>query len=71
MNRKTNQISLLELTCCFEGNKKAAETRKTNKYTYLKLDLEEKGYSVDLVPFEIDSRGHVTSENVMKLIFFL
>ena len=68
VNRKTKQISLLELTCCFEGNEKAAQLRKTNKYTYLKLDLEDKGYSVDLVPFEIGSRGHVTSENTMNLI---
>ena len=64
-------ISLLELSCCFEGNEKAAQTRKTKKYTYLKLDLEEKGYSVDIVPFEVGSRGHVTSKNMINMINIL
>ena len=39
-----------------------------NKYTYMRNDLLEKGYIVDLVPFEIGARGHVTNSNTMKLI---
>ena len=65
---KTKHISLLELTCCFEGNEQAAYTRKMNKYTYMRNDLLEKGYIVDLVPFEIGARGHVTNSNTIKLI---
>ena len=62
-----DKISILELTCCFETNVEAAHSRKTNKYTFMKNDLEELGYKVDLVPFEIGSRGHITKKNVNNL----
>ena len=37
-------------------------------YTPLKLDLEDKGFSVCLVPFEIGSRGYVSKRNKESLI---
>ena len=36
--------------------------------TALKSDLEERGFTVSLVPFEIGSRGHTSRENKMRLI---
>ena len=52
-----------KLHCCLEQNVEKAQIRKTNTYTYFKNDLEDKGFTVDLVPFEIGSRGHVSKGN--------
>ena len=68
VNRTTKSITLMELTCCLERNVDAAQIRKTNTYTYLKNDLVDKGYTVDLVPFEIGSRGHISKPNIHNLI---
>ena len=68
VNRQTKLITLMELTCCLEQNVEKAQIRKTNTYTYLKNDLEDKGFTVDLVPFEIGSRGHVSKTNIHNLI---
>ena len=38
-----------------------AHIRKVNSYTQLSNDLEEKGYKVFLVPFEVLSSGHITN----------
>ena len=59
LNRTEKTICLLELTCSFERNAEAAYLRKTQRYTALKLDLEDNGYKCILVPFEIGSRGYV------------
>ena len=59
LNRHEKTICLLELTCSFERNAEAANLRKTQKYTALKLDLEDNGYKCMLAPFEIGSRGYV------------
>ena len=68
VNRRDKKIVIMELTSPLEANIEAAYTRKANKYTPLKIDLEEKGYSVQLVPFEIGSRGYVSSRNKNNLI---
>ena len=49
------RISLLEITRCFERN-----TNSSHRYTFIKTNLMEKGFAVDLVPFKIESRGLVT-----------
>ena len=46
INRSDRKIVTMELTSPLEGNIEAAYHRKMNKNTPLKLDLEEKGYSV-------------------------
>ena len=53
-----------------ERNSAAAHARKLEKYTYtaLKLDLEERGYTCMLVPFEIGSRGHLFKQTRLNLI---
>ena len=68
LNRAEKKIFLLELTCSLEQNADTANAYKTTKYTPLKADLEAKGLSVSLVPFEVGSRGHISKENKMRLI---
>ena len=60
-----NTVYLYELTVCFEkqGGFEAAHTRKTERYSALAFDLEEKGYSVRNWPFKIGSRGYLSKEN--------
>ena len=50
---------------CFEkaGNFEAAHLRKKQRYAGLKSDLEEKGFTVYNLPFEVGSRGHISLEN--------
>ena len=68
LNRSQKTIYLLELTCCFESNIEAANLRKTSKYQALKSDLEERGYTCHLLPFEIGSRGHISRSNKSNLM---
>ena len=58
---------ILELTCSFERNILAANIRKNTKYTSLKSDIENAGYTCTLIPFEIGSRGHVTRGNRINI----
>ena len=62
INRIEKSVYVLELTCSFERNIQAAHQRKTTKYTSLKADIES------MVPFEIGSRGHVTTNNKENII---
>ena len=63
VNRKEKKIAIMELTCPLEQNVDKANTYKTTTYTPLKLSLEEKGFQVELLPFEIGSSGHITNHN--------
>ena len=65
LNREQRTIALLELTCSLSGSADKSHQLKLNKYTQLAIDLEEKGYKVFLVPFEVISSGHIT--NICKL----
>lgn len=68
INRSEKIISLVELTICFETNFEAANDRKKERYTQLKLDLEDRGYICHLFPLEVGSRGHYQALcNVMNL----
>ena len=68
INRIEKSVYVLELTCSFERNIEAAHQRKTTKYTSLKTDIESSGYKCFMVPFEIGSRGHVTTNNKENII---
>ena len=61
--RESKQIALLELTCCFESKAEATNSRKTIYYRDMKTDLEERGYKVFLIPFDIGSRGFINKRN--------
>ena len=63
VNRKEKKIAILELTCPLEHNITKANTYKTTTYTPLQLSLEERGFKVELLPFEIGSAGHITNHN--------
>ena len=42
--------------------------RKAKKYNDLKVDLESVGWDVQLIPFEVGSRGQITRRNKNSLI---
>ena len=68
LNRSERKIYLMELTCSFERNIEAANLRKTIRYTTLKSDIEQQGYTCILVPFEVGSRGYVTKSNRANIV---
>ena len=74
LDRKSRMIHIFELTCSFEKNILSAHQTKTKKYIDLKRDLVKAGWTTNLVPFEIGSRGQVTKNNnktikdMMKLV---
>ena len=68
INRSRKTVWLLELTCSFETNIQGAHQRKTSKYTSLKSDIEDSGFQCTLLPFEIGSRGYVTTANRSNMI---
>ena len=61
------KIFVLELTCSFERNIDSANARKKERYTQLKSDIEDQGYTCYLVPFEIGSRGYISKRNKLDL----
>ena len=65
---KNKKIALLELTCSLPGSSDKAHNRKNIWYTQLSLDLEELGFQVFLMPFEVMSSGHIAKPCKMNLI---
>ena len=63
IDRNIKKIVLLELTCSLPQSTISAHNMKQTSYTQLKIALEEKGYTVSLLPFEVCSNGHITSKN--------
>ena len=61
------QMFVFELTVPFEPNIQAANLRKTQKYSHMVTDISD--MKVNLIPFEIGSRGYFSPEN--KKIFEL
>ena len=60
-----NSVYLFELTVCFETSKniEAAHNRKYERYSGLSEDIQSKGLKCFNIPFEIGSRGHLTTSN--------
>ena len=50
------RIALFEFTCPVERNIHTANTYKRAKYSGIQGDLEDKGWKVHLVPYEVSSR---------------
>ena len=53
LNREQRTVALLELTCSLPESAKKNHISKVNTYTQLSIALEESGYKVFLVPFEV------------------
>jgi hypothetical protein len=68
VDRKSKKIALLELTCSLPGSSGKAHNRKNIWYTQLSLDLEELGFQMFLMPFEVMSSGHIAKPCKMNLI---
>ena len=74
VNQSSKSVVIGELTVPFESNIDSAHNRKSEKYASLVLDIENQGYSCELICFEVGSRGLVTKENkrqVTKLFKFV
>ena len=67
LNAEARIIWILELTCPFETRIDEAHKLKEHKYDHLLGDLEEKGFEVQYIAFEVGSRGQVTKENIARL----
>ena len=61
-------VYLFELTICFEraDNIEAANTRKYERYSSLSQDIKDAGYQCKNIPFEVGSRGHLTTSKKSK-----
>ena len=63
IDRSRKKILMLELTCSLPQSTTQAHNKKQTDYTQLKLSLEELGYAVSLLPFEVCSNSHITRKN--------
>ena len=63
------KIILLELTCPWDSAASfhKAESRKTDRYDRLCLDLEEKGLQAINMPLEVGARGVINQRNMAVL----
>ena len=59
ISRSNKRIALFELTCPLERNIHTANTYKRDKYSGMQGDLEDKGWKVHLVLYEVSSRGQI------------
>ena len=68
ISRQSKTIALLELTCPLERNLAKANEFKNDKYASMQGDLEEKGWKVHLVPFEVSSRGQILKHTQISIL---
>ena len=66
--RSNKRIALFELTCPLERNIHTANTYKRDKYSGMQGDLEDKGWKVHLVPYEVSSRGQILKSTKSSII---
>ena len=65
------RIALFELTCPLERNIHTANNYKREKYSGMQSDLEDKGWKVYLVPYEVSSRGQILKTTKSSIIYTL
>ena len=61
VNEKDKVVEIFELTVPFEGNIKARNTQKSNKYAHFATDI--KSHKPTITAFEVGAKGYLTSEN--------
>ena len=71
ISRSHRRIALFELTCPLERNIHTANNYKREKYSGMQSDLEEKGWKVYLVPYEVSSRGQILKTTKFSIIYTL
>ena len=71
ISRSSKRIALFELTCPLERNIHTANNYKREKYSGMQSDLEDKGWKVYLVPYEVSSRGQILKTTKSSIIFTL
>ena len=65
MNVENKTVELLELTVPFEGNIKARNKDKNDKYAHFLTDIKE--YKPSIICFEVGVRGYLTTDNLNRL----
>ena len=71
LSRQSRTIALIELTSPLKRNLSKANLFKNDKYASMQGDLEEKGWNVNLLPFEVSSRGPIlkhTQHNILETL---
>ena len=63
INRLIKHITIIELTCPWEERLDEARRLKTEKYTPLVTDIQQKGFSVEYFPLEVGARGIINKAN--------
>ena len=71
ISRSSKGIALFELTCPLERNIHTANNYKREKYSRMQSNLEDKGWKVYLVPYEVSSRGQILKTTKSSIIFTL
>ena len=66
-SEETKSAILVELTVCFETNFEEARARKEAKYSELVDEVEQNGYTVDMITIEVGSRGFVNFDSFRNL----
>ena len=61
------EVTLVELTVCYETNFADAVRRKTEKYQDLVEACEENGYTTQLLTLEVGSRGFLNMDGFLRL----
>ena len=65
VNNIEKTVDVFELTVPFEGNIKARNTYKTNKYAHFVKDITS--HKATVTAFEVGARGYLTVENEKRL----
>ena len=65
VNNIEKTVDIFELTVPFEGNNKARNTYKTNKYAHFVKDITS--HKATVTAFEVGARGYLTVENEQRL----
>ena len=63
LSKEEKEITIIELTCPWETRIEKSRELKTEKYSSLVQDIEEKGYKVTFLPLEISVRGIISKDN--------
>ena len=65
VDERKKTVDIFELTVPFEGNIKARNMMKSNKYAHFATDITT--HKAKITAFEVGSRGYLTSENEQRL----